>query len=326
MAPGGAGDVYSAIDEQSGDSVAVKIFGRAWARDPEALARIEKDALRMAALNCAEVANVRDTGRLSDGRPYLVSDWIHGVTLDAAIERGARLDPWSVVALLGRLGAVLDAGHAAGVIHRTLSPSKLAITPSDSSLPPLVLLGVGTGSLFATGDSERLPTLDISLYRSLAYAAPEVTESTAGPPTDVYAMACVVYQLMTGTSPDSAAPANPLAQLTAKRYEHVFAMRDVTNTPFSKDLEQVMAWALASDPANRYRATGAFLSDLLRASHGIRLRGPHDRSTLRETIVLDLKGGDARAVANTLWPIALGEGSSSAADTIRPPTDPNAAG
>jgi serine/threonine-protein kinase len=313
VSAGGAGDVYAAVDREGGRSVAVKVFGPAWANDEDALRRLTDDIERVAALDLPEVVKHVAAGRLADGRPYIASDLVLGASMETAIEKGARLAPSDVVALLSDVGSALDTAHSSGVILRTLSPRKLML-PWDHREPPITIVGLGTGGLLSIGASPRAPTVDIGAYRSLAHCAPEAVESSAGAAADVYTVAAIAYQLMSGVLPADFDD-DPLARLARKRTERATAMRALSHIPFSDAVERVLATALAPDPAERYQAVGELLADLARAAQGRDIRGP-GRARLRETAAFEpTRARDA--AATLLAALEQERGGAFDADTSR---------
>ena len=295
LSAGGAGDVYAAVDHQGGRTVAVKVFGPAWARDEGALRRLCDDIERVGALDLREMARHVAAGKLPDDRPYVATELVVGASIQVAIEKGARLAPGDVVALLTDIGGALDTAHANGVILRTLSPRKLML-PWGHREPPIIIVGLGTGGLLATGASSRAPTVDIGAYRSLAHCAPEAVESSAGAPADVYTIAAIAYQLMTGALP-TGSDDEPLARLARKRSERAATMRELSHIPFSDAVERVLATALSPLPQERYQAVGELVADLARAAQGREIRGP-GRARLRETAAFEPTR--ARDAATTL--------------------------
>ena len=314
IAAGGAGDVYAAVDREGGRTVAVKLFGPSWARDEDAHVRLADDLERVAALALPEVVPYLVVGRLSDGRPYVVTQLAFGSSLETVLARGARLDAAEVVALLTGIGAALDTAHASGVILRTLSPKKLLLT-WEPRQEPLVIVGVGTGALLAIGASARAPTVDIGTYNSLAYCAPEATESSAGPAADVYTVAAIAYQLMAGALPAGGMHTgdDPLKQLAAKRHAQAGAMREASRTPFADAIEEVLGHALSAEPGERYQTVGDFLADLSRAAQERAIRGP-SRGRLRETGMFE-PGRTRDVAASLLALIERDRGHPSDADT-----------
>jgi tetratricopeptide (TPR) repeat protein len=251
---GGAGSVYRAR-AQDGRDVALKFLRRS---DDEALARFEREARLLASLGEREgYVPLLDKGRTRDGT-FFVMPFLAGGTLRARLDRG----PFSVAATLelGRTVArSLGAAHARGIVHRDVKPENI-LFPTPASPPRAALLAdLGVAKHFdleAKGAS-----LSVSLSRegrllgTAGYMAPEqiADAKNAGPPADVHALGCVLFECLTGT------PAfvgdTPLELMTR--------IADGRRT----DLERRVApaWviavidrALAQDPLSRYPDGHAF--------------------------------------------------------------------
>src|SRR5262249_55610129 len=124
---GGMGEVYRARDRRLGRDVAIKILPEAFGRDPARIARFEREARLLAALNHPSVAAIYGAEE-AEGVRYLVLELVPGETLAEKLTRG----PLPVREALGvgrQIAEALDAAHAAGVIHRDLKPSNVKITP-----------------------------------------------------------------------------------------------------------------------------------------------------------------------------------------------------
>jgi serine/threonine-protein kinase len=203
IARGGMSTVYLALDEQlAGRPVIVK-FLHAWARqygwlknkfrrEMEALARIDHHA----------VVGVLDTGETADGLPFLVIEYIHGVTLRSemaggpmAVARAARI--------ICEIGRAVGAAHAKGVLHRDLKPENIMLELPGTAEERVRLIDFGIARLEEAAGG--LATEMTQFAGTTPYMAPEQLRGKPCPASDLYAAAVVAFEMLTGERPFSAA-------------------------------------------------------------------------------------------------------------------------
>ena len=203
LGAGGMGEVYRARDVKLGRDVAIKILPRMFTADPDRLARFEREARVLAALNHPHVAAIYGFEE-SDGIRALVLELVEGETLAEKIQRGPLSDN-EVLTIAQQLADALDAAHERGIVHRDLKPANIKITPDgvvkvlDFGLAKAV---VGEG---AASDISRSPTITLDRTRNgvlvgtAAYMSPEQARGQAvDKRTDIWAFGCILYEMVTG--------------------------------------------------------------------------------------------------------------------------------
>ncbi len=202
LGSGGMGEVYRALDTRLQREVAIKILPEAFADDAERLARFEREARLLAALNHPAIATVH--GLEHDGaRRYLVMELVEGETLAARLNAGPLPVP-DVLRLGRQIAEGLEAAHARGVVHCDLKPANIALTPDGR----VKLLDFGLARAFAPERSEqdasRSPTItaDIaprgSIFGTVSYMSPEQARGREiDKRTDIWAFGCVLYEMLT---------------------------------------------------------------------------------------------------------------------------------
>jgi serine/threonine protein kinase len=248
----GMGDVYRAVDPQDGRAVAMKVFAPRWTRHVDAAERANREL--GTALDHPGLAAPLEVGRLASGRTYAASRWIEGKDLAEVLARGP-IDPPVVAELLAPLASALDALHAAGIVHRTLSAAKIRLTQDPT--PRIVLTGHGAGALVLAEGALTSPA-------SIDYVAPESDEASSDGRVDVYALAILAFRMIAGALPFPIHGAASRA-LADRRRSDPPTLRRVANRPFSHELEEVLARGLARDPQRRYRKASEFAGDLREA-------------------------------------------------------------
>ena len=242
---GGMGEVYRAEDTNKGRTVALKILAEQYWQDEKFRTRFQRESRAAAVLQEPHVIPIHDWGEI-DGHPYIDMRLVEGKTLQELLSDGP-LPPARASFIIGGVAAALDAAHAAGLIHRDVKPQNIIVTPSD--FPYLVDFGIAE----AKGESGLTNTgMQIGTF---AYMAPERFRDTeATPAVDVYALACVLYESLTGEAPF---PSGSLEQIMTA---HLFTpppQPSLANRRLSPAFDDVIARGMAKEPDDRYGSCGA---------------------------------------------------------------------
>jgi serine/threonine-protein kinase len=256
---GGMAMVLRARDEALGRTVALKILAPSLAGDTGFRERFVRESRAVAAVDHAHIIPVYAAGE-SDGVLYLAMRYVASGDLRAVVQREGPLPGLRAATLISPIGSALDAAHAAGLVHRDVKPANILIDigPSRPEHPYLSDFGLAKGpasSTGLTGTGQFLGTPD--------YAAPEqISGKPASPQTDQYALACVVYTVLTASLPFPRD--EPMAVLWAHMYEPPPSLATWRpDLPAAAD--NVLAKALAKAPAERYATCGDFTGALLDA-------------------------------------------------------------
>jgi hypothetical protein len=251
---GGMGVVYAALDESQGRRVALKLLRPGGpGEDAVAADRFLQEMQIAIALEHPNVVPVYETGS-EDGVRYIAMRLVDGEDLGAVIRREGALAPERVARLGRQVASALDAAHARGLVHRDVKPGNVLLTGSgDEEHAYLTDFGLTRdvdGGITQTG--QWIGTVD--------YAAPEQIEAaplTAR--TDVYALGCVFFHMLTGQLPFQ-------GTFAAKAMGH--ATRPLPSVDLPGDLglqiDRVLAIATAKDPLRRHASAGALARALAR--------------------------------------------------------------
>jgi serine/threonine protein kinase/Tol biopolymer transport system component len=222
LGAGGMGEVYRARDTNLGRDVAIKVLPDAFAQDPERLARFEREAKTLAALNHVNVAHVYGLERVDGARGSahvsiraLVMELVDGPTLADRISQGA-IPLEEALKIAKQIAEALDAAHEQGIIHRDLKPANVKVRP-DGTVKVLDFglakaLAPPEGEYFGTRASSpaamtNSPTLTNPvavtgvgvILGTAAYMAPEQAKGRdVTRATDIWAFGCVLYEMLTG--------------------------------------------------------------------------------------------------------------------------------
>jgi eukaryotic-like serine/threonine-protein kinase len=197
---GGMGEVYRARDTQLGRDVAIKVLSAAFVTDRERLARFEREARVLAALNHPHIATIYGVERV-DGARALVLELVDGETLADRIARGA-LSLADALPIARQIADALEAAHEKGIVHRDLKPANIKITPTGSV--KVLDFGLAKAGAGAAPGLSRSPTVTIgatndgALLGTAAYMSPEQARGqVVDKRTDIWAFGCVVLEMLT---------------------------------------------------------------------------------------------------------------------------------
>ena len=198
---GGMGDVYRAHDARLGRDVAIKILPALFMRDPERVARFEREARVLGSLNHPHIGAIYGVENAvgADGGPVraLVLELVEGDTLAELLARTSsdRVGPARAADIARQIADGLDAAHERGIVHRDLKPANIKITPDG------VVKILDFGLAKAGGDAPDLTgvTMPGGIVGTPAYMSPEQARGqTADKRADIWAFGCVLYELLTG--------------------------------------------------------------------------------------------------------------------------------
>jgi eukaryotic-like serine/threonine-protein kinase len=254
LGSGAMGVVVAAEHVELNDAVAIKVLLHDSAQaSPEALSRFTREAWAASKIKSEYVARVSDSGRLSDGTPYIVMEYLDGSDLEQVLRTEGPLDMPQTVELMLQACEALAEAHALGIYHRDLKPSNLFCVQRSDGLRAIKLLDFGISKVVqapASASDPRLTATSSTLGTPL-YMSPEQMRSgrTVDERSDIWALGVILYECLMGRAPFAA---ENLADL---------AVRIATETPDSisqhrKDvpagLERVVLRCLAKDRTQRY--------------------------------------------------------------------------
>ena len=199
---GGMGEVYRARDTKLGRDVAIKVISSAAPADADQMARFEREARILAALNHPHIGAIYGLEDV-DGIRALVLELVEGKTLAERLAE-ARPSMPAALTIAREIAAALEAAHEKGVIHRDLKPANIKITPDGA----VKVLDFGLAKVFASDDpavdSSRLPRVTFEdregvIAGTAGYMSPEQARGTAVTKrADIWAFGCVLYEMVAG--------------------------------------------------------------------------------------------------------------------------------
>ncbi len=243
---GGMGTVYRARDTKMQREVAIKVLRPELASAPGYVERFRRESFTAARLSEPHVVPVHEADEI-DGRLFLVMPLIAGTDLTGVLARDGAMPPSRAVHVVEQIGAALDAAHAAGLVHRDVKPSNVLLTDKDFAY--LIDFGIAHA---ASGTKLTSTGMTMGTW---GYMAPErFTTGAADASGDIYALACVLYQCLTGLQPF------PGESMPQQVHGHCYLeppRPTAVNPALPAALDDVIARGMAKDPSQRFAsATG----------------------------------------------------------------------
>jgi eukaryotic-like serine/threonine-protein kinase len=247
---GGMAVVELAHDLELDRVVAVKLLAENLAREDDYRRRFLREAQVAARISHPNVVRVYDVGE-TEGRPYIVMEFVEGENLAALLRRAGKVEPTRAVELCIQACAGLAAVHAVGLVHRDVKPQNLLLSGDGT----LKVTDFGIARL----DGGTRLTLTGTLLGTTPYIAPEqALGEEVTPAADLYSVGAVLYELLTGTPPREI---TTLAELAARFDDPVAPVRELApDTPV--ELERIVMRCLARGPQYRPASAGALAAEL----------------------------------------------------------------
>jgi len=256
LGDGATGVVYRALREPDGLLVALKVLRAELGADETYRRRFAHEARAAAEVRHRHLIRVLEAGE-AGGRPFLASEYVAGQTLAARLDADGGLPLDGILRLASELGAGLDALHGAGLVHRDVKPSNVMLDRQGAALLGDFGLAKGRAYTVLTRPGAVVGTLD--------YLAPEIIGgAVAAPPSDLYALGCVVFECMAGVPPFADRDGFQVGMAH---------LRDEPPDPGADraDLPPMLGWAvrraLAKDPNRRPHSADAFAHMLRMAAN-----------------------------------------------------------
>src|ERR1700712_3437029 len=254
--------------------VAIKVLRGDLVGDDLSEARFRREARNSSSLNHPAIVGVFDTGETGGdtgsagdggGTPFIVMEYVDGRTLRELIARDGAMAPRRAAEIAADVCAALDFSHRHGIVHRDVAPRNILLTTAGAV--KVMDFGVARPMVDRTGAPVSSATPRGAQYLSPEQARGEPVDARS----DVYAMGCVLFEMLTGEPPFTADSAVEVAQ------RHV---RDVPSPPSARNpavgagLDEIVLTALQKDPLDRYQTAAAMRSALARVLIQLSRSGP----------------------------------------------------
>lgn len=254
--------VYKGRQKLLDRTVAVKVLSQQHLSEEAAIARFQQEAKLTSALSHPNIIKVMSFGVSAKGEPYLVMEYASGITLTEFMKDGEHRSLKFFSDIFLPLLSALNYAHGQGVVHRDIKPSNIILTGTEEGTCTPKLVDFGIAKVFSDLGSDQLRTKTGILLGTPTYMSPE---QCAGQKidgrSDIYSLACVMYEYLTGQAPFRAD-----SQLELMRMHTQDSPGSVSNfsqrAAIGKELAQTILTALSKDPASRPASAAEFSASI----------------------------------------------------------------
>jgi eukaryotic-like serine/threonine-protein kinase len=261
---GGMGVVVAATHLQLEERVALKFLLPEARANPETVLRFEREARAAVKIKNQHVARMIDVGKLEDGSPYIVMEYLDGQDLSSLIASSGPLSLESAAEFTLHACEALAEAHGYGIVHRDLKPSNLFVVRGPDGLPKAKVLDFGISkmrSLGGSGPEMGSMTKTATVMGSPFYMSPEQMASAKDVDgrTDIWALGIVLYEMLAGRVPFQA---DTLPELCVKVLQQPPTPLLSLRPDLPPEIERIVGRCLQKDRAHRYANVAELAMDI----------------------------------------------------------------
>ena len=262
LGKGGFATVFKARHLLMNRVVAIKMLLPEHLNDETSIKRFQREAKACSVLQHPHVVSVFDYGHTESGKPYIVMDYLNGISLEYLMEKHKKLPPEVAVPILIQVCDGMSEAHELNVVHRDLKPSNIMLIQAPSNEHFVKIVDFGIAKIVGDDPKQQKVTRTGEVFGSLLYMSPEqcLAKELDGR-SDIYALGCSMFEMFTGE----------LAFAGATIYETMARQINepppkltpfLPNQKWAPAVEHIVTKALAKDPDDRYQTMSALQSDL----------------------------------------------------------------
>jgi serine/threonine protein kinase len=258
---GGMGVVVAATHIDLLERRAIKFMLAAQLGDSEAVERFLREARASSRLKSEHVAKVHDVGRLENGAPYLVMEYLTGGDLRVLLKRRGAIPPHEAALYVLQACEALAEAHGGGIVHRDMKPENLFLTKRPDGTPSIKVLDFGISKVLGAGSDMGITSTQ-AILGSPYYMSPEQLRASrdVDTRTDIWSLGVILYQLVTNNLPFSGA--NLTALIASVIYGRYTPASEV-KIGLSGAIDPIIARCLERDVERRYPTVAELAEDLL---------------------------------------------------------------
>jgi serine/threonine protein kinase/tetratricopeptide (TPR) repeat protein len=257
IASGGMGTVYLGRQLSIDRQVAIKIIKPSFAEDREIAKRFLREARLASRLAAPNVVATYDFGQTGEGELYLVMELVRGHTLAKLLAAMGRLPTARVTHMAIQLCDALHAAHREGIVHRDLKPGNIMVLDEPPGADALKVLDFGLAKSVAGEATTAITRTDAQLGTPLYMAPEQVQGETLDARTDLYALGCILYEMLSGRPPF----VEP--SITGLLAKHVYELPPPLPADVKRPLAEIVMRLLEKKPAARFASAADVRAELV---------------------------------------------------------------
>jgi serine/threonine protein kinase len=252
---GGMGEVWRGTQPKIKKQVAIKVLNKKLIDHEVTIARFKREALAVNTVRNRHIVDIFSTGELSDGRPYMVMEYLEGVTLGQHLKKKGALPFTEILEIFSQLCKGLQAAHEKGIIHRDLKPDNIFLVFESGEKPFVKILDFGIAKV-AQGveDEEQDLTAANVAFGTPAYMSPEQCKGAkeVDHRSDVYALGIILYKMITNRTPFAEPGEGRMAIMIKQTTQAPTPLSQcVSGRSLPEGLEDFIKRVLSKNPAER---------------------------------------------------------------------------
>jgi serine/threonine protein kinase len=260
---GGMGAVYKARNRINKNLRALKLMHAHLVADPQVFRRFQQEATAAARINHPNAITIIDMGMAEDGRPYLIMDYLDGMSLSQLLKYKRKLRIKEAVRIFLQMCGALAEAHSHGVIHRDIKPSNVMLLDGPDGEYIVKVVDFGIAKVFPQeGDPTMKDTTTGELFGSPPYMSPEqCLGKRLDYRSDIYSMGCLMYEVLTGAPP--LVGQNALGTMYRQINEMPTPLSDIEDdVRLIQRLDEIISKTLQKNPDARYQTIQELQADL----------------------------------------------------------------
>ncbi len=259
---GAAGTVYRCTDKLLNKRVALKTLKHL---SDEQVMAFQREAKATSMLHHENIVQILDFGIVSGGTPYMVMEYIDGLSLDQIIGKEGRLDPLFVIDIFVQVCNALGHAHGKGVFHRDIKPTNIILDRSEQTLGRVKVIDFGVAG-FKEPDQSFTISQGRKIIGSPLYMSPEQAKSKSfDERSEVYSVGCALFEALAGKPPFEAETVLQLLDKHVMEQPPLVGLDSHDYGSMAAELESIVAKCLAKHPAERYKSMAELEESLLAA-------------------------------------------------------------